>query len=139
MTTSKDNYATLSPRDTVIAIQQDLTRKTQEMRARLKALVKSLPKASSEVSCLTGTACCGTVSYSTISSHLSILSPSYYLTGNAVDLLEHLIDTESILTLDKKIQEILNTGKLHMGVRYAPPLNNEFIEALRLAWEGDRS
>jgi hypothetical protein len=137
MIPSKNNYATPSPKESIATIQQDLTRKILELRVRLKALVKSLPEASSDLRRLPGTANCGVVSSSILSSS-NKLSPSYYLTGDAIAHLERLIDTTDILTLDKKIQEILNTGKIYTGAsRYPQSLSHEFIEALRHAWEGD--
>jgi hypothetical protein len=140
MRPSKDHYAAPAPRDTVAAIQQDLTRRIQDLRAQLKVLFKSLPEASSDVRLLPGAARCGVVSSSAIHRNGGILSPSYYLNSDAIGHLEHLIDTTDVMALDKKIQEILKTGKIKLGAgvsTYTQPLNPEFLEALRIAWEGD--
>jgi hypothetical protein len=137
MIPSKNNYATPSPKESIATIQQDLTRKILELRVRLKALVKSLPEASSDVRRLPGAARGCVVSLSAITLNGGILSPSYYLTSDAIEYLERLIDTTDITTLDKKIQEIIKTGKINKGAGYVQSLNTEFIEALRHAWEGD--
>lgn len=131
MTESKDHYAT--PASSLLAISHQM----EGLRARIKALFKSLPEAASDIRLLPGSVRCGVVSLSAIQNNRGILSPAYYLTIEAKESLEHIVDNSTIDTLDKKIQGILREGTIELPGRRTQPLNPEFLEALRLAWEGD--
>ena len=105
-----------------------------ELREKMKSFIESLPEAHTGVNLLSKNPRCGTVSLSTISKNKGILAPSYYLNTTAKEELIRILETTKIESLESRINQIIETGRLEVSGRKIE-LNPEFIEELKNIWK----
>lgn len=112
----------------------DVTARVTALKDQMKILVAGFPDNPAGVTRL-GPKCC-TVPLSVISENRGILSPSYYMTRDAKETLTSLIENASLETLGRRIEEILDTGRIKCGTGQTEKVCHEFQRALAELWYG---
>jgi len=108
---------------------------SQELRAKLAALVDSFPDGPERIKRLSKNCC--VVSLSTIRDNGFVLSPEYYMSGTSKDRLKAIFQETSLKCLDDKIKEILETGWIPEKNKNRIKACPEFLAALEKLWHGE--
>lgn len=113
----------------------NIRKQISEFRERLSAFIDTLPVHTEGVTPLNKEGTCGIVSFSTIAKNKGILSPHYYLNSTAKEALHRIIKSTRLESLDKVIEEIIQTGRI--PGRQTMRVNPEFIAKLKEMWEDE--
>jgi hypothetical protein len=112
----------------------NIRKQISEFRERLSAFIDTLPAHAEGVTPLNKKGTCGIVSFSTIGKNNGILCADYYLNHTAKKEMQRIIKNTKLESLDKVIEEIIQTGRI--PGRFCK-LNPQFIAKLKEMWESE--
>jgi hypothetical protein len=123
-----------TPDTAVKTLSESIVNQIEALKQSLKAYILSLPDFAEGVKPICKNCC--VVDSLTVFKNGGVWSPSYYINTETKQILLELLDKTGIENLNKKIEDMIITGRLQDGEHQSILLNPAFVSAIEDLWFG---